>query len=121
MEVPGSAELRDLYEGHYSEKGADGERYGRWRQLGAQGKADHVARLAASLERQPRSVVEIGCGDGVVLEELARRGAEGTIVEDSDPDGQPALCRVQPPRRADYYRRHLQFPVIVRWVPEAAS
>ncbi|MGI8845316.1 MAG: class I SAM-dependent methyltransferase [Thermoleophilaceae bacterium] len=74
MQATGSAELRDIYEEQYSAEGDDAMLYGRWRALGAEGKADHVARLAGELPHPPRSVAEIGCGDGVLLDCLARRG-----------------------------------------------
>ena len=70
----GSAELRDVYEAQYDGTGEAGLRAGRWRSLCAEGKADHVATLAASLPAPPRSVVEVGCGDGVLLTALAARG-----------------------------------------------
>jgi SAM-dependent methyltransferase len=68
----GSAELRDVYEAQYDASEAHAARAGRWRALCAEGKADHVARLAGPLS--PRSVVEVGCGDGVLLATLAARG-----------------------------------------------
>ena len=74
MQATGSAELRDVYEEQYSADGDDAARYGRWRALCAQGKADHVVRLAGVLDHAPRSVAEIGCGDGVLLELMGRRG-----------------------------------------------
>ncbi len=74
MEAPGSAELRDVYEGQYSSPEEEGMLYGRWRALGAQGKAAHVERLAARLPAPPRTVIEVGCGDGVLLQTLAERG-----------------------------------------------
>ena len=74
MEDTGSAELRDVYEEQYSADGADAERYGRWRALCADGKADHVVRLASALDRPPRSVAEVGCGDGVLLQLMGERG-----------------------------------------------
>ena len=71
----GSAELRDVYEAQYCDGGNPlNARAGAWRTLGAQGKADHVAALAGALPTPPRSVVEVGCGDGVVLAALAARG-----------------------------------------------
>ena len=72
--MSGSAELRDVYEGHYAAEGADAALYGGWRELCGEGKADHVAQLARHLPEQPRSVAEVGCGDGVLLTLLARRG-----------------------------------------------
>jgi SAM-dependent methyltransferase len=70
----GSAELRDVYEAQYDAPGEHAARAGQWRALCAEGKADHVAALAGRLEQPPRSVVEVGCGDGVLLAELAARG-----------------------------------------------
>lgn len=78
MEATGSAELRDVYEQQYSAQGEEGLRYGRWRALGALGKADHVARLAAQLPELPVAVAEVGCGDGVLLQTLAQRGVGET-------------------------------------------
>ncbi|MGI8845705.1 MAG: class I SAM-dependent methyltransferase, partial [Thermoleophilaceae bacterium] len=74
MEATGSAELRDVYEQQYSAVGDDAMLYGRWRALCAEGKADHVARLSGELPHPPRSVAEVGCGDGVLLGCLAERG-----------------------------------------------
>jgi SAM-dependent methyltransferase len=45
-----------------------------WRELSARGKVDHVEELCGRLGIEPRTVVEIGCGDGALLAELARRG-----------------------------------------------
>jgi SAM-dependent methyltransferase len=67
------AELEDFYEGSY--RTSDGEKYGRWRQLGAITKADHVVRLASAIGlHAPSIVAEIGCGDGAVLDQLGARG-----------------------------------------------
>lgn len=70
----GSAELRDVYEAQYDAAGERAARAGEWRALCAEGKADHVASLASSLPAPPRSLVEVGCGDGVLLGALAARG-----------------------------------------------
>lgn len=70
----GSHELRDEYERQYSAAGDEARRYGAWRELCAANKADHVVALIARLPRPPRTVAEIGCGDGVLLAELGRRG-----------------------------------------------
>ena len=72
--VSTDAELRDVYEGQYSAPAGDAERFGRWRALCAEGKADHVAELARSLDAPPSIVAEIGCGDGGLLTALAARG-----------------------------------------------
>jgi SAM-dependent methyltransferase len=50
------------------------ERGGRWRALGARNKAEHVVRLCARAGLRPATLVEIGCGEGAVLAELAARG-----------------------------------------------
>jgi SAM-dependent methyltransferase len=67
-------QIQDFYERCYTPS-AGGEKWARWRGLGAVTKVAHVAEL---LERggiqRVESVAEIGCGDGAVLEELARRG-----------------------------------------------
>jgi SAM-dependent methyltransferase len=47
---------------------------GRWRALGARAKAAHVVDLCARAAVRPRSLVEIGCGDGSLLAELSARG-----------------------------------------------
>ena len=72
--MSGSAELRNVYESHYAAEGADAALYGGWRELCGQGKADHVAALVRRLPEPPRTVAEVGCGDGVLLTLLARRG-----------------------------------------------
>jgi len=72
--VTGSARLREIYEGHYAAEGSDAALYGGWRELCGQGKADHVAELAGRLAQPPRTIAEVGCGDGVLLTLLARRG-----------------------------------------------
>ncbi|HET6505735.1 MAG TPA: methyltransferase domain-containing protein [Baekduia sp.] len=67
-------QIQDFYEDCYT-PGVDGEKHRRWRELGAEGKADHVIELArrAGLAA-PRAVCEVGCGDGAVLGVLGRRG-----------------------------------------------
>jgi tRNA G46 methylase TrmB len=46
-------------------------RMGRWRALGARSKAAHATELCARAALSPVRVVEIGCGDGSLLMELA--------------------------------------------------
>ena len=58
-------DLHQLYAGFY-----DGT--SEWRELGAVDKANNVLRLAGSLE--PRTVLDIGAGEGAVLERLSRAG-----------------------------------------------
>jgi SAM-dependent methyltransferase len=66
-------EIQEFYERCYTSS-ADGAKWGGWRALGAVTKAEHVVSL---LDRAgvPKvdTVAEIGCGDGSVLNELARR------------------------------------------------
>jgi SAM-dependent methyltransferase len=67
-------ELQEFYEQCYT-PGVDGEKYRRWRHLGAVGKADHVVDLVArSGLAAPQTIAEVGCGDGAVLSELGIRG-----------------------------------------------
>jgi SAM-dependent methyltransferase len=64
-----------FYEAGYSlPDRAEAERLGRWRALGARSKGAHVAALCARAGVRPRSLVEIGCGDGSLLGELSARG-----------------------------------------------
>jgi SAM-dependent methyltransferase len=66
--------LQEFYEQCYT-PGVDGEKYRRWRELGAEGKADHVQALYARAGLPaPVKVCEVGCGDGAVLGVLGRRG-----------------------------------------------
>jgi SAM-dependent methyltransferase len=70
-----SAELRDEYEQRYTPGGEEElARNIAWRALCAANKADHVAALLGRAGKRPASIVEVGCGDGVLLAELARRG-----------------------------------------------
>jgi SAM-dependent methyltransferase len=72
--VQGAAELAGFYqEGYTSDPSRAGE-YARWRALGARGKADHTIRLCEQAGLRPRSVLDVGCGDGALLCALRRRG-----------------------------------------------
>jgi len=62
---------REFYEAGYA---VPSERMGRWRAIGARSKAAHIAELCEAAGLEPSTVVEIGCGDGSVLAELAGRG-----------------------------------------------
>ena len=53
---------------------AEAARLGRWRALGARSKADHALALCARAGLRPATLLEIGCGDGSLLEALAERG-----------------------------------------------
>ncbi len=69
-----AAELVRFYDESYSREGAEAQLYARWRALSAVGKADHVVSLCHRAGRAPRTIVEVGCGDGALLTELQRRG-----------------------------------------------
>jgi SAM-dependent methyltransferase len=66
-----AAVTRAFYEAGYSLTGEAAARAGRWRAIGARSKAKHVTTLCARAGLQPRTLVEIGCGDGALLQELA--------------------------------------------------
>jgi SAM-dependent methyltransferase len=63
-----------FYDRAYSREGDEAGRSGRWRALGAIGKADHVVALCARVGLRPATVLEVGCGDGAVLAQLHARG-----------------------------------------------
>jgi SAM-dependent methyltransferase len=64
---------REFYEAGYSlADPAEAERMGRWRAIGARSKAGHVRTLLDRAGERPKTMVEIGCGDGSLLAELAR-------------------------------------------------
>lgn len=62
---------RAFYEAGYSLTGEEAAKAGRWRALGAHSKAAHVRILCERANLRPASLVEIGCGDGALLAELA--------------------------------------------------
>jgi SAM-dependent methyltransferase len=62
---------RAFYEAGYTQPdAAEALRLGRWRELGARSKAAHVRALCERTGLRPRTVVEIGCGDGALLAAL---------------------------------------------------
>jgi len=71
------AEIPEFYERGYARALGDGEWLRKWREVGARSKADHVCRLLRGIPA-PRTIVEVGCGEGAVLAELARRGVGET-------------------------------------------
>jgi len=56
-----------FYDNYYG-----GEDLKRWRAAGAGDKADHIVAMCRALD--PATILEVGCGDGAVLAELAERG-----------------------------------------------
>ncbi|MBW8855279.1 MAG: class I SAM-dependent methyltransferase [Bradyrhizobium sp.] len=64
-----------FYDEAYSQADpAAAQGYGQWRALSARTKADHVVALLRRAGVRPRTLVEIGCGAGSLLAELAARG-----------------------------------------------
>jgi SAM-dependent methyltransferase len=65
------SDQREFYEAGYTQPdAAEALRLGRWRELGARSKAAHVRALCARTKLRPRTLVEIGCGDGALLAAL---------------------------------------------------
>jgi SAM-dependent methyltransferase len=71
--VSQAVDLQRFYEESYRSASREGDRFARWRALGAVGKADHVVDLCARLGLVPQTVLEVGCGDGALLAELSKR------------------------------------------------
>jgi SAM-dependent methyltransferase len=68
---------REFYEAGYTQPdAAEALRLGRWRELGARSKAAHVRALCRRTELRPRTIVEIGCGDGALLAALRGLASE---------------------------------------------
>lgn len=76
---PAAEDLRSFYEDAYR-TGLDGEKYGRWRDLNAVTKADHVVEVAHAAGLNVSSVADVGCGDGALLDHLSKRGFGETHV-----------------------------------------
>jgi SAM-dependent methyltransferase len=73
-----SADLQAFYGDLYTVDDPSRAQFlGGWRRLGAANKAAHIAKLCAELA--PRTVVEIGCGDGALLLALSERGVGATL------------------------------------------
>ncbi len=92
----GAAELTRFYEQAYSPDPARAAQYGRWRALGAVGKADHVTALCERAGIRPASTLEVGCGDGALLCELRRRGFGGRLSGVEISDAAVAIARQRP-------------------------
>jgi SAM-dependent methyltransferase len=73
--MAGVSGTREFYDAGYTVADpAEAARLGRWRALGARSKGAHAAALCARAGLRPATLVEIGCGDGALLAELAARG-----------------------------------------------
>ena len=103
MTSGGAAEdPRGFYTAGYSLADRDeADRMGRWRALGARSKADHAVTLCARAGLRPRTLVEIGCGDGALLAELGARGPAPVLdgFELSPPAAELARARTIPGAR----------------------
>jgi SAM-dependent methyltransferase len=77
--APSHEQLVGFYDEAYAGEGEQALRYARWRALGAVGKADHVIELCARAGVRARRTLEVGCGDGALLGELAERGFGGVL------------------------------------------
>jgi SAM-dependent methyltransferase len=99
--------LTAFYEAGYTQEDPErGAQLGRWRALGARSKADHVIELCRRAGLRPASVVEVGCGDGALLEALSARGLATTYdgFELSAPAAEIARARAIPgARRVEAY------------------
>jgi SAM-dependent methyltransferase len=102
-----SDDLVAFYEAGYSTADpAEAARYGAWRAHGARLKAGHALALLGRAGVQPRTLVEIGCGDGSLLAELAARLAPTVLdgFELSAPAAEIARGRAIPgARRIEAY------------------
>ena len=80
LEVEDSDSLIDFYEDAYSSPGSEWTVYADWRTLSSVGKAEHVIELCRRVGLQPQSTLDVGCGDGALMEELHARGFGGRLV-----------------------------------------
>lgn len=72
---PAPESLAAFYEKGYTVTDpGEAERLGRWRALGAASKSANVIALCRSAGVRPGRIVEIGCGDGALLQALAEQG-----------------------------------------------
>jgi SAM-dependent methyltransferase len=102
-----AADPRGFYTAGYSlADPAEADRMGRWRALGARSKADHVVALCERAGLRPRTLVEIGSGDGALLAELGARRLAPVLdgFELSPPAAELARARAIPgARRIEAY------------------
>jgi SAM-dependent methyltransferase len=98
--VQDAQELVRFYDEGYTQGPSEAARYARWRALGAVGKADHVLYLCSSADLwaggQPVNTLEVGCGDGALLSELARRDFGGRLSGVEITQAAVAIARTRP-------------------------
>jgi SAM-dependent methyltransferase len=103
--VEDSAALVRFYDDAYTHDPAAAAAYGRWRALGAIGKAEHVIDLCAragvwagghGAGGQPSKTLEVGCGDGALLCELRRREFGGALSGVEITDAAVEIARSRP-------------------------
>lgn len=101
-----------FYDDAYSQEPAEADLYSRWRALGAVGKAEHVIELCRRAGVEPRSTLEVGCGDGALLCELYGRGFGGRLagVEITEMAVEIARERPQIDSVEMYDGTHLELP-----------
>jgi SAM-dependent methyltransferase len=86
-------DLIGFYDEAYTVDPAQAAAGGRWRALGARGKADHVIALCERAGVRPRRTLEVGCGDGALLCELHARGFGGALSGVEITDAAVAIAR----------------------------
>ena len=105
-----SAALVRFYDDAYTHEPDAAAAYGRWRALGALGKADHVVALCAragiwpggreaggrEAGGDPFKTLDVGCGDGALLCELHRRGFGGALSGVEIAEAAVAIARSRP-------------------------
>jgi SAM-dependent methyltransferase len=69
-----------FYERAYSQTAADGARFGAWRAITGAGKADRALRVLRALPPEGVRLLDVGCGDGAVLAQLAARRPRWTLA-----------------------------------------
>jgi SAM-dependent methyltransferase len=89
-------ELSSFYERAYTREPSQSALYGRWRALGAVGKADHVIALCTRAGLDPANTLEVGCGDGALLCELHRRSFGGVLAGAEITEAAAAIARARP-------------------------
>jgi SAM-dependent methyltransferase len=71
---PAATALRAFYDRAYCDHPeADARRFGAWRQVSAVGKVERILRVLPALPGDGVALLDVGCGDGALLVELARR------------------------------------------------